>query len=47
MFMIGVVGGVASGKSEVARCFERLGCLRIEADRIGHEVLEEPRCGRP
>ncbi len=42
MVTIGVVGGVASGKSEVARCFERLGCARLDADRIGHEVLEEP-----
>ena len=33
-----------SGQRQVrgGACFERLGCLRIEADRIGHEVLEEP-----
>ena len=41
MVTIGVVGGVASGKSEVARGFERLGCSRLDADRIGHEVLED------
>ena len=41
MLTIGVVGGVASGKSEVARGFERLGCARLDADSVGHAVLEE------
>lgn len=40
--VIGVVGGVASGKSLVSRCLERLGAVRIDADQIGHQVLEEP-----
>ncbi len=42
MLVIGVVGGIASGKSFVAEQFCRLGAEAIDADRIGHEVLEDP-----
>lgn len=35
-----VSGGIGSGKSTVLRVLERLGAVVIEADRIGHEVLE-------
>jgi len=38
--VIGITGGIASGKSEIRRELESLGCLGIDADRIGHEVLE-------
>ena len=41
MKVIGITGGIASGKSFVARCFEKLGCQRIDADKISHEVLHE------
>lgn len=41
--VVGVVGGIGSGKSTVAAELERLGCLRIDADRIGHELLADPR----
>jgi dephospho-CoA kinase len=37
----GIVGGVASGKSEVTRHLERLGARVIHADTLGHEVLKE------
>ncbi len=40
--IIGVLGGVASGKSLVARQFSELGAGLLEADRAGHEVLREP-----
>jgi dephospho-CoA kinase len=40
--VLGVVGGVASGKSTVAGQFARLGAAVIDADRVGHEVLREP-----
>jgi len=40
----GLTGGIASGKSIVARYFESLGAKIIDADRIGHEVIER---GRP
>jgi dephospho-CoA kinase len=35
----GLTGGVASGKSTVARLFEALGARIIDADGIGHELL--------
>ena len=41
MLVIGLAGGIASGKSFVAACFVRLGCERINADEIGHQVLME------
>ena len=40
--VIGIVGGVGSGKSTVAGQLARLGCLRIDADRIGHDMLGKP-----
>ena len=40
--VIGLVGGIGSGKSAVADDFESLGCLVIRSDRIVHEVLEQP-----
>lgn len=42
MLLIGIVGGVASGKSAVAACFAELGAAVLDADRTGHEVLREP-----
>jgi len=38
--LIGLLGGIGSGKSTVARIFEKLGCARIDADTLAHEVLE-------
>jgi len=37
--VIGILGGIGSGKSSVAAEFGRLGCGVIDADRIGHELL--------
>ncbi len=37
--VIGLVGGVASGKSYVGSLLEGYGAKRIDADRLGHEVL--------
>ena len=39
--VIGVVGGIGSGKSTVADEFERLGCYRIDCDKLGHALLAE------
>jgi dephospho-CoA kinase len=36
----GLTGGVASGKSTVARYFELLGARIIDSDRLGHELIE-------
>lgn len=38
--IIGLVGGIASGKSLVARRMEARGAHLIVADRIGHELLQ-------
>ncbi len=42
MRIIGITGGVASGKSMVAQQFSRLGGGVLDADRAGHEVLRLP-----
>lgn len=38
---IGIIGGIGSGKSVVARAMELLGGHRIDADRFGHEALAQ------
>ncbi len=40
MLKVGLTGGYATGKSFVAGELERLGCLVIYADRLGHAALE-------
>ncbi len=40
MLWIGLTGGIASGKSSVARVFMRMGIPVISADALAHEVLE-------
>jgi dephospho-CoA kinase len=40
MLRVGLTGGLASGKSFVGRALAELGCLLIEADELGHRVLE-------
>jgi len=42
MLVIGLLGGVASGKSLVAEELARLGAGVLDADRAGHEVLRSP-----
>jgi dephospho-CoA kinase len=42
MKLIGLLGGVASGKSMVAGMFRHLGAEVLDADRVGHEVLRMP-----
>jgi dephospho-CoA kinase len=46
MFIVGLTGGIASGKSLVARVFKDLGAHVIDADRIVHDLLEpeQPAC---
>jgi dephospho-CoA kinase len=39
MKKVGLTGGLACGKSFVGEELARLGCLLIQADEIGHEVL--------
>ncbi|MCA8938977.1 MAG: dephospho-CoA kinase [Planctomycetes bacterium] len=40
--VIGLVGGVASGKSSVAQAFAKHGAVVIDADLVGHEALNDP-----
>jgi dephospho-CoA kinase len=40
--IIGILGGVGSGKSTVAAEFAKLGCAVIDADKIAHELLDKP-----
>jgi dephospho-CoA kinase len=40
MKRIGITGGIASGKSAVAGILRELGFRVIDADRLGHEVME-------
>ncbi len=40
MLIVGLTGGIASGKSLVAKVFQDLGAHIIDADKIVHELLE-------
>ena len=40
MLRVGLTGGLASGKSFVGHALAGLGCLLIQADELGHQVLE-------
>ena len=39
MHVIGIIGGVASGKSTIAKRLGQLGAVVLDADAVGHEVL--------
>jgi dephospho-CoA kinase len=39
MLRVGLTGGLASGKSVVGRALAEMGCLLIEADELGHQVM--------
>ncbi len=38
--IIGILGGICSGKSTVAAEFARLGCGLVDADKIAHKLLD-------
>jgi dephospho-CoA kinase len=40
--VIGMIGGIGSGKSLVADAFARHGAYVISGDRLGHEALRQP-----
>jgi dephospho-CoA kinase len=40
--IIGILGGIASGKSMVAGMFSKHGCKIIDADKMAHAVLGRP-----
>jgi dephospho-CoA kinase len=39
--IIGILGGMCSGKSAVAKEFAKLGCAVIDADEIAHQMLDD------
>jgi len=40
-YVIGLTGGIATGKSTVSQMLQKLGFIIIDADRIGHELLAQ------
>ena len=42
--IVGLTGGIASGKTTAARLFKKKGALVLDADTIGHKVIER---GKP
>ena len=40
MILVGLTGGVATGKSTVAKMFKRCGAILIDADELAREVVE-------
>lgn len=42
MLVMGIAGGVASGKSLISHQLVQLGAVLLDADAIGHRVLQEP-----
>jgi dephospho-CoA kinase len=40
--VVGLIGGIGSGKSRVAEAFARHGAFVISGDRLGHEALRQP-----
>ncbi|MGZ3468804.1 MAG: dephospho-CoA kinase [Isosphaeraceae bacterium] len=44
--VIGLTGAIGSGKSQAAALLGKRGAVVIDADRVGHEVLEHPEVRR-
>ena len=42
MRVIGITGGIGTGKSEVSRILQELGAVVISADQLGHEAYRPP-----
>ena len=42
MKILGIIGGIGSGKTTVSECFQQHGVPAITADAIGHQVLLLP-----
>jgi len=41
MKVIGLTGGIASGKSSISKIFEKLGAYIIDADKLAHQIYDE------
>jgi dephospho-CoA kinase len=44
--VVGLIGGIGSGKSYIAGLMSKRGAVVIDADSVGHDVLEEPEIRR-
>lgn len=42
MYLVGITGPIASGKTSVAKMYKEMGAYLIDADKIGHQLLERP-----
>ncbi|MFC1989522.1 dephospho-CoA kinase [Chloroflexota bacterium] len=40
MKVIGLTGGIGSGKSTVSKCLAELGAVILDADKVGHEAFK-------
>jgi dephospho-CoA kinase len=40
--VIGLTGGIGSGKSFIAQLFQSQGCAVIDSDRLSHDILQSP-----
>lgn len=45
MFLIGLTGGIAAGKSTVAKLWSELGGIEIDADQVAREVVAKGTAG--
>lgn len=41
MLLIGITGGIACGKTEVSKVFQKKGAIILSGDKIGKEVVEK------
>ena len=46
MKIIGLTGGIGSGKSTVSRFLAELGAVIVDADKVGHNALKAPEIRR-
>ncbi|MFH0888430.1 MAG: dephospho-CoA kinase [Planctomycetota bacterium] len=46
LIIVGLIGGIGSGKTHVAEIFKRLGASLIEADKIAYTVINHPQIKR-
>lgn len=44
-YTVGLTGGIASGKSAVARCFQDLGVEVVDADQVAREIVQPGTSG--
>lgn len=42
MYLVGITGPIAAGKTTVAKLYYEMGAYLLDADKIGHQLLEEP-----